>query len=176
MLTTIRNSSLDVLKLSYETCIPSDLTPPTSFWNSYTNEKLAIGLRACLATWAASQQKIIPNELQLKGTIALMSGQDALVDAGTGYGKTLHMIIPCLLDSPGTISIVVSPLKYLQAAQALEFEQYGITTMAINEDTPNDSKLWKVWSWLSSLTVFDLPVSRISPQGNFLYFSFNPSN
>ena len=66
-----------------------------------------------------------------------------MVDVGTGYGKTLCMIIPCLLDSPSSISIVISPLKRLQAVQVLEFEGYGITTVtvAINEDTPNDSEL-----------------------------------
>jgi hypothetical protein len=82
-LATIRNSSLDVLKLKYEISIPSELAPPTTFWKPYTNEKLVIGLRACLAMWAASREKIVPNEFQLTATIALMSGQDSLVDVGT---------------------------------------------------------------------------------------------
>ena len=69
-----------------------------------------------------------------------MSGQDCLIDVGTGYGKTLCMIIPCLL-SPNYISIIVSPLKRLQAVQVLEFERYGIKTLAINKDTPSDSEL-----------------------------------
>ena len=72
-----------------------------------------------------------------------MSGQDSLTDVGTGNGKTLCMIIPCLL-SPKTISVVISPLKRLQAVQVLEFERYHVKTMAINEDTPNDPELWKV--------------------------------
>jgi len=69
---------------------------------------MAIALRACLATWAASEKKIVPREFQLEATIAIMSGKDALIDVGTGYGKTLCMIIPCLLDSPGSISILIS--------------------------------------------------------------------
>jgi ATP-dependent helicase YprA (DUF1998 family) len=152
ILTNIRNSSLDMLKLSYEMTIPTELAPQSSFWKSYTDEKLTIGLRACLAMWAASGKRIVPIEFQLTATIALMSGQDSLVDVGTGYGKTLCMILPSLLDSPGTISIVVSPLKRLQVLQVLEFERYGIKTVAINEDTPNDPELWKVWYWM---TVFD---------------------
>ena len=140
----IRKFPLEVLKSTYQTTIPTDLAMSTSFWESYTQEKLAIGLRACLAIWAASQNKIVPNEFQLKATIAIMSGQDALIDVGTGYGKTLCMIAPSLLDSPGSISIVISPLKRLQAVQVLEFERYGIRTASINEDTPNDPKLWKV--------------------------------
>ena len=60
----INNLSLDMLKCSYQTTIPSDLAPPTSFWDSYTSEKQAIGLRACLAIWAASNQTIVPLEFQ----------------------------------------------------------------------------------------------------------------
>ena len=72
-----------------------------------------------------------------------MSGQDSLVDVGTGNDKTLCMIIPCLL-SPKTISIIISPLKRLQAVQVLEFERYHFKTVAINKDTPYDPELWKV--------------------------------
>ena len=145
MLTKIRNFSLDMLKITYQESIPSELAVSTSFWNSYSDEKLAIGLRACLAVWATSGKRIVPNNFQLTAAISLISGQDTLVDAGTGYGKTLCMIIPCLLDSPGLISIIISPLKRLQAVQVLEFERYGIKTVAINEDTPNEPELWKVW-------------------------------
>ena len=141
-----RSLSLEMLKLAYQESITSELALSTSFWKPYSDEKLAIGLRACLAIWAASGKKIVPNEFQLTATISLMSGQDTLVDVGTGYGKTLCMIIPCLLDSPGSITIVISPLKRLQAVQVLEFERYGIKTVAINEDTPNEPELWKVWS------------------------------
>ena len=59
----IRNLPLEVLKSTYQTTIPRF---PTSARSSdvnfvlgvYTQEKLAIGLRACLAIWAASQNKI----------------------------------------------------------------------------------------------------------------------
>jgi ATP-dependent helicase YprA (DUF1998 family) len=95
-LTNIRNSSLDTLKISYEMSIPAELAPPASFWESYTDEKLAIGLRACLALWESSGKKMVPREFQLTATIALMSGQDCLVDVGTGYGKTFCMIIPLM--------------------------------------------------------------------------------
>ena len=66
MLNTILNFSVDMLKLNYEMSIPSELAPPTSFWKSYTNEKLAIRLRACLALWAASQKKIVPKEFHIE--------------------------------------------------------------------------------------------------------------
>ena len=152
-LQTIQNLSLDALKNVYQASIPAQLALPAAFWELYSNseKKLATGLRACLAIWAASGKEIVPVEFQLRATIAVMSGQDTLVDVGTGYGKTLCMIIPCLLDAPGTISIIISPLNNrLQAAQVLEFERYGIQTMAINEDTPNDPELWKVWYLICS--------------------------
>jgi hypothetical protein len=136
-----RNFSLDILRVALQTSIPSEMIPPTSFWQSYGDGKQLIGLRACFSVWFSSGKKIVTNEFQL---MEMMSGKDALIDVGTGYGKTLCMILPCLLDSPGTISIVVSPLKRLQAVQVLEFELYGIRTVAINEDTPNDPELWKV--------------------------------
>ena len=144
-LDSVRKMSLDMLKIAYQISIPAHLAVPVSFWEAYAdNKRLAIGLRACLLIWAASGKVIVPNEFQLKATIATMSGQDSLLDVGTGYGKTLCMITPCLLD-PGSISIVVSPLKRLQAVHVLEFECYGVKTVSINEDTPNDPQLWKVW-------------------------------
>ena len=72
-----------------------------------------------------------------------MSGRDSLIDVGTGYGKTLCMIIFCLLN-PESLFVIFSPLERLQAVQVLEFECYGIKTLVINEDTPNDPDLWKV--------------------------------
>ena len=75
--------------------------------------------------------------------MATMSGQDTLVDVGTGAGKTLCMVLPCML-APDTIAIIFSPLKRLQAVQVLIFSQYQIKAIAINEDTPNDPHLWKV--------------------------------
>ena len=57
-----------------------------------------------------------PRMLQLLCLLALKKGKDIVVRAGTGYGKTLAMILPMLL-TPGKIGIVISPLKLLQASQ-----------------------------------------------------------
>jgi hypothetical protein len=178
-LRAIRSHSVDVLKNIYQASIPAHLAPLGTFWESYSDskEKLATGFRACLATWAASGKKIVPTEFQLRATIAVMSGQDALIDVGTGYGKTLCMIIPCLLDAPGTISIIISPLKRLQAVQVLEFERYGIRTVAINEDTPNDPELWKVWySTYSSDEFYTICARKFAKEDSLLLlFSQNSS-
>ena len=127
----------------YETQIPKNLAPPATFWSGYNEKQIKYGLQSCLLLWIASFSKLVPRECQLRAIISTMSGQDSLIDVGTGNGKTLCMILPCLL-SPKTISIVISPLKRLQAVQVLEFERYHVNTVAINEDTPNDPELWKV--------------------------------
>lgn len=44
---------------------------------------------------------------------------------------------------------IIHDLRCLQVA---EFEKYGIKTVAINEDTPNDPGLWEVKFRLSALT------------------------
>ena len=61
------------------------------------------GFMLALLSGLPLEKNIVPNEFQLTATISLMSGQNTLVDVGTGYRKTLCMIILCLLDSPGLI-------------------------------------------------------------------------
>ena len=122
---------------------PACLAPPATFWSGYNEKQVKYGLQSCLMLWISSFSRLVPREFQLRAIISTMSGQDSLTDVGTGNGKTLCMIIPCIL-SPKTISVVISPLKRLQAVQVLEFERYHVKTMAINEDTPNDPELWKV--------------------------------
>ena len=106
------------------------------WWKKYWATGLPSGL-------AATHSKLVPWEFQLEATIAIMSGRDSLIDVGTGYGKTLCVIIFCLLN-PESLYVIFFPLERLQAVQVLEFECYGIKTLVINEDTPNDPDLWKV--------------------------------
>ena len=142
-LQNVRDLPENLVSAFYNMLIPAALVLPSSFWDSYNEDEKILGLRLCLLLWIASGLKFMPREFQLKATIALLSGQDVLVDVGTGYGKMICMILPCLLYS-ATISMVISPLKRLQAVQLLEFERYGIKTVSINEDMPNDPALWQV--------------------------------
>src|SRR6266702_1131634 len=139
----IRDLPEDSLHWAYETLVPSEHRLPDTFWVRYDKAKLSIGLRACLLLWVLSNFEVLPREFQVTATIAIMSGEDSLIDVGAGAGKTLCMILPCLL-SPRTIAIVFSPLKHLQSVQVLNFARYGIKAIAINKDTPNDPVLWKV--------------------------------
>ncbi|KAH9160732.1 II DNA helicase [Lactarius sanguifluus] len=132
----------DVLHSTYETLVPSERRLSATFWAQYDEDKQSIGLRACLILGIISNFEVLPREFQVAATIAIMSGQDSLIDVGTGAGKTLCMILPCLL-APDTIAIIFSPLKRLQSVQVLSFARYGIKAIAINEDTPNDPDLWQ---------------------------------
>ena len=71
----------------------------------------------------------------------MLNHRDCITIAGTGCGKTLCILIPLLLR-PNFVSITISLLKRLQTTQVLQSERYGIKTIAINEDTPNDEALW----------------------------------
>jgi ATP-dependent helicase YprA (DUF1998 family) len=140
-LENICSLSDELLRKEYVAQIPSNLAPPAAFWSNYNEKQIKYGLQSCLLLWIASS--LVSREFQPRAIISTMSGQDSLIDVGTGNGKTLCMILPCLL-SPKTISVVISPLKRLQAVQVLNFERYHVKTVAINEDTPNDPELWKV--------------------------------
>ncbi|RXW21997.1 hypothetical protein EST38_g3859 [Candolleomyces aberdarensis] len=135
--------AIEEVRKLYDVFIPSEKAIKNEFWKEYSEKEELCGKKASLALFVASgDRRIVPREFQLKATIALCSGKDALIDVGTGYGKTFCMVLPTLL-SPGNISLVVSPLKKLQEMQVLEFRACGISALAINEDTPNDENLWQ---------------------------------
>ena len=123
--------------------ISANLAVPLSFWDAYNTEEKSIRYRACLLLWIVTQYRYVPQPFQLQATIALMSGSDTLIDVGTGYGKTLCMILPSLLY-PNELQVVFSPLKRLQIVQVTEFLSYGLNALAVNEDTPHDPELYKV--------------------------------
>ena len=61
--------------------------------------------------------------------------------------KTLPITLCTLLDNPvkKKVTIVVSPLKWLQKSQANEFTTcFGICAVAINEDMPQNSTWWSI--------------------------------
>jgi superfamily II DNA/RNA helicase len=73
-------------------------------------------LRAYLIVYSLSRGKMVPHQGQLESSLAAMSGRESIVIARTGYGKTLCIAIPLLLQ-PGTVTLTISPLKRLQHMQ-----------------------------------------------------------
>ena len=63
-----------------------------------------------------SQGLKVPRPFQLDFTLALRDGRDVVLRAGTGYGKTITMVLPIIL-SRGQVAITISPLKLLQETQ-----------------------------------------------------------
>ncbi|KAF8834573.1 hypothetical protein BDN67DRAFT_873768, partial [Paxillus ammoniavirescens] len=99
-------------------------------------------LWACLVIWVITRGTVVPRIFQLQASLAMLRRRDNVIIAGTGSGKMLCLLIPMLLR-PDSISITISLLKHLQTSQVLECQKYGIDTIAINKDTPNDPTLWE---------------------------------
>jgi ATP-dependent helicase YprA (DUF1998 family) len=54
-----------------------------------------------------------PRLFQIQAMLAVLEKKDLVVRAGTGYGKTLCMVLPLLVNREA-IAITVTPLKLLQ--------------------------------------------------------------
>lgn len=139
----IRELDSKYLETVFDILVPAERHFPPTFWQKYSVEDKHTGLRACLLMWVTTKKEVLPRDFQIEATIAIMTGRDCLIDVGTGYGKTLCMALSCLL-APKELAVIFSPLKRLQAVQVLQFMQYGIKSIAINEETPNSPDLWKV--------------------------------
>ena len=75
-----------------------------------SNSKCDTVYRSTLLLSIVTKGNKIPWEFQLDALLALLAGQDYLIDTETGSGKTLCMVLPVLLD-PALVSIVILPLK-----------------------------------------------------------------
>lgn len=91
-------------------------------------------LRACLLVFSVSDGRVVPREFQLTSGLEAFWGKHTIINAGTGSGKTLSMVIPLLMD-PEAVAIIISPLKRLQITQAEELERFLIKPLVINQDT-----------------------------------------
>ena len=110
-------------------------------------------LRACLLVFSVSDGRVVPREFQLTAGLAAFWRKHAIINAGTGSGKTLSMVIPLLMD-PEAVSIIVSPLKRLQITQAEELERFLLKPLVINQDmdlSPLQIQVLRVAFWLCHL-------------------------
>jgi superfamily II DNA helicase RecQ len=96
--------------------ICSSKRPGLDFMAKLDDSKRDTVYKCCLLLSTVTKGKKVPREFQLEATLALLAGQDSLIHAATGSGKTLCMILPALLDTTA-VSLVVSPLKRLQVLQ-----------------------------------------------------------
>ena len=118
-----------------------DILPSDAFLDSLSSERASTVKRACFITFALARN-IILKEWQLEGTLDILAGHDTILNASTGSGKTMLIILPMLLR-PGSISITISPLKRLMASQAEELGRFGLRAAIVNEDTSHNPELFK---------------------------------
>ncbi|KAF5344412.1 hypothetical protein D9758_015479 [Tetrapyrgos nigripes] len=89
-----------------------------------------------------------PKPLQLEFACAVHKKQDVFMNVGTGFGKTLAMILLLLLADGSFIVIIISQLKRLQASQADALrEKYGLCAVIVNEDSLKDDAYWKTHAY-----------------------------
>ncbi|TFK56508.1 hypothetical protein OE88DRAFT_26914 [Heliocybe sulcata] len=105
--------------------IPANSAPSDAFLAPLSVGKRLDIWRVCLLCYLLTidGKRIVPRELQLCGLLATMRRRNSVVYSGCGTGKTLFMVLP-LLWNLKSVSIIISPLKRLQANQVDIFSPY----------------------------------------------------
>jgi superfamily II DNA helicase RecQ len=132
--------------LNIVTYIPQNQHPAREFLEELSSKNRVIVIKLCLLCWKVTKEMgetHIPKEFQLRAALATVTKKDSIVNVGTGYGKTLAMILPHLL-LPDAVSLVLVPLKRIQWQHWTEFTKYGVLAVVINEDTSREKVFWKV--------------------------------
>jgi superfamily II DNA helicase RecQ len=145
-LSSIRSLALPDLQIHFTASIPLTLRPRDAFLHNLPAEDRTRAMKMCLLVWEVSKtfkSQICPREWQLEAALASLNNRAAIINVGTGQGKTLCGILPQLLH-PDSVSIVLSPLKRLMAVQAKEYVEWGIKAVVINEDTSKSKSFWEV--------------------------------
>ncbi|THV00107.1 P-loop containing nucleoside triphosphate hydrolase protein [Dendrothele bispora CBS 962.96] len=141
----LKSLKLPILASHTRTQIPVHLLPHDFIESLDSEYKKSLCYQLCLVCWHVTGRTQCPKQLQLKFACAVKTKQDVFLNVGTGFGKTLASILLQLLSDGEVITIIISPLKRLQASQAESLQmKYGLCTIVVNEDTPSDDHFWKV--------------------------------
>jgi hypothetical protein len=71
-------------------------------------------LQACLLVFILSSSEIALWQMQLQAALAEIDSFDTSIISRTGFGKTIVITIPHILDlAMGCVSVVISPFKHL---------------------------------------------------------------
>jgi ATP-dependent helicase YprA (DUF1998 family) len=101
-LKNIRNLTGDLLYSRFQEMCPIK-RPGPEFLAKLDDSQQVTVYKCCLLLSTVTNGDKIPREFQLEATLALLAGQDSLIHAATGSGKTLCMVLPALLDSVGCL-------------------------------------------------------------------------
>ncbi|KAF8184132.1 P-loop containing nucleoside triphosphate hydrolase protein [Mycena galopus ATCC 62051] len=85
----------------------------------------------------------VPDDWQIHLIIRILRGYDSIFLAGTGYGKSLVFEAVAVLGGRKKVTIIVCPLKALEADQVNQANEKGISALAINEDNTTDHTVWR---------------------------------
>lgn len=94
--------------------------------NNTCNDELSADLKKLGVTNLRPQQ-----EAPLAGILA---GEDVFVSMPTGGGKSLMFQLPAVMDTGQRLTLVISPLRALQADQVDTLRSKGICAAALNSD------------------------------------------
>ena len=64
----------------------------------------------------------------------ILQGRDTFVSLRTGGGKSMVYQLPVLLDGPGELTLVFSPLRALQSDQVGALRRKGVRAGLLNSD------------------------------------------
>ena len=140
-------SFVDLWSIICRLSLESDSRIPFDFLNSLEDADRLFCWRAIVVCYMVTFGQQIPREMQLRAVLPDHHGFDCLIAAGTGSEKTLSTALKILLDDPAAAltTITLSQLKRLQVTQENDFNlKYGINTVVINKDTPQDDAWWEV--------------------------------
>ncbi|KAJ7716482.1 P-loop containing nucleoside triphosphate hydrolase protein [Mycena maculata] len=87
--------------------------------------------------------RYVPDDWQVHLVIRILRGYDSIFLAGTGYGKSLIFEAVAALSGKRKVTLVVCPLKALEADQVHQAREKGIKAVMINEDNTKDPVVWK---------------------------------
>jgi len=92
---------------------------PLNYIGELCPDQQEVVFRVSLMLYVVTFRAQIPREFQLKAFLAAYKGQDCLLNAGTGSGKTMSLVLSLLYDDPldHRITLTISPLKRLQLTQ-----------------------------------------------------------
>lgn len=77
---------------------------------------VATALDLCLLCWYRTDEQQCPKIPQISSALSLLRGRDTFLYAGTGFGKTLSAILHAFLERRHGITIIITPMKRIQAS------------------------------------------------------------
>jgi len=83
---------------------------------------------------------------------AILQGEDIFASAPTGGGKSLLFQLPAIMEDGKALTIVISPLRALQADQVIQLQQKGVKAVMLNSDL-NTQERWAVLNDLPKIAL-----------------------